>query len=103
MNSSCSGACPVDITSTLVGSLVANQFPDWSQRLVRIVQPGGWDNRTFRLGDDLLVRIRPAKAGLDLRRRNRPILRQKRVDLAAVGRCTHPRAEVRARSTALPA
>lgn len=50
-------ACPVEITSTLVESLVADQFPDWSGRLVRRVEPGGWDNRTFRLGDDLLVRL----------------------------------------------
>jgi aminoglycoside phosphotransferase (APT) family kinase protein len=25
--------------------------------LLSLVQPGGWDNRTFRLGDDLLVRL----------------------------------------------
>ena len=47
----------VEITSALVESLVASQFPDWSQRAVRLVEPGGWDNRTFRLGDELLVRL----------------------------------------------
>ena len=57
MDPSTCDACPVEITSTLVESLVANQFPDWSRRLVRFVEPGGWDNRTFRLGDDLLVRL----------------------------------------------
>ena len=57
MDPSTSDDCPVKITSTLVESLVAEQFPDWSRRVVRIVQPGGWDNRTFRLGDDLLVRL----------------------------------------------
>ncbi|RYZ05155.1 MAG: aminoglycoside phosphotransferase family protein [Myxococcales bacterium] len=48
---------PVEITPTLVESLVAEQFPQWSRRAVRVVQPGGWDNRTFRLGDELLVRL----------------------------------------------
>jgi len=57
MDPSTNGACPVEITSTLVEALVANQFPDWAPRLIRIVEPGGWDNRTFRLGDDLLVRL----------------------------------------------
>jgi aminoglycoside phosphotransferase (APT) family kinase protein len=57
MDPSTGDACPVEITSTLVESLVASQFPDWSGRSVRILEPGGWDNRTFRLGDDLLVRL----------------------------------------------
>ena len=50
-------ACPVEITATLVEALIANQFPDWSRRFVRAVEPGGWDNRSFRLGEDLLVRL----------------------------------------------
>ncbi len=57
MDPSSSDACPVEITSTLVEALVANQFPEWSRRVSRLVEPGGWDNRTFRLGDDLLVRL----------------------------------------------
>ena len=57
MDPSTADACPVEVDSTLVESLIAQQFPDWSRRLVTIVQPGGWDNRTFRLGDDLLVRL----------------------------------------------
>lgn len=51
------GDCPVELDLTLVQSLVAEQFPVWSRRVVRRVEPGGWDNRTFRLGDDLLVRL----------------------------------------------
>jgi aminoglycoside phosphotransferase (APT) family kinase protein len=57
MGASSSEDCPVEITSTLVRALVDKQFPDWSQRPVEKVEPGGWDNRTFRLGNDLSVRL----------------------------------------------
>jgi aminoglycoside phosphotransferase (APT) family kinase protein len=46
---------PID--SALVTRLIAAQFPQWAGRPVRPVEPGGNDNRTFRLGDDLLVRL----------------------------------------------
>lgn len=45
------------ITTALVSELIATQFPSWSTLSVQPVRPGGWDNRTFRLGDDLLVRL----------------------------------------------
>ena len=45
------------IDEALVERLVATQFPQWRELAVRLVSPGGWDNRTFRLGDDLLVRL----------------------------------------------
>ncbi len=45
------------ITEELVGQLVAAQFPHWATLPVHAVMPGGWDNRTFRLGDGLLVRL----------------------------------------------
>ena len=41
----------------LVRRLLEGQFPRWAHLPVRPVVPGGWDNRTFRLGDDLLVRL----------------------------------------------
>jgi aminoglycoside phosphotransferase (APT) family kinase protein len=47
----------LSITAELVSSLVGEQFPQWSGRGVVPVEPGGWDNRTFRLGEDLLVRL----------------------------------------------
>jgi aminoglycoside phosphotransferase (APT) family kinase protein len=47
----------IAISAELVSSLVARQFPEWSTRVVRAVTPGGWDNRTFRLGEDMLVRL----------------------------------------------
>lgn len=40
-----------------VRQLVEEQFPLWSQRPVTPVPEPGWDNLTFRLGDDLLVRL----------------------------------------------
>lgn len=41
----------------LVRQLVASQFPRWAHLPVRPVEVDGWDNRTFRLGDDLSVRL----------------------------------------------
>lgn len=52
----------VTIDADLVERLVAGQFPQWAGLPVCAVEPGGWDNRTFRLGHDMLVRL-PSKAG----------------------------------------
>lgn len=41
----------------LVRRLVAAQFPQWAGLAVTPVDPGGWDNRTFRLGSELSVRL----------------------------------------------
>lgn len=51
----------MDIDVTLVRSLVAAQFPQWAGLPVRPVERSGWDNRTFRLGDDLSVRLPSAE------------------------------------------
>lgn len=45
------------IDEDLIRRLVASQFPQWAALSIRQVMPGGWDNRTFRLGDDMLVRL----------------------------------------------
>ena len=50
------------IDERLVRRLVAAQFPQWAGMPVRAVIPGGNDNRTFRLGDELSVRL-PSAAG----------------------------------------
>jgi aminoglycoside phosphotransferase (APT) family kinase protein len=50
------------ITADLVRRLLAEQFPAWSSLPVRPVPTDGWDNRTYRLGDHLLVRL-PSAAG----------------------------------------
>lgn len=45
------------IDESLVQQLVASQFPEWANLTVRRIQPGGWDNVTFRLGDRMAVRL----------------------------------------------
>lgn len=37
--------------------LIAAQFPEWAGLEVRAVDAQGWDNCTFRLGDEMLVRL----------------------------------------------
>ncbi|WP_226961468.1 MULTISPECIES: aminoglycoside phosphotransferase family protein [Streptomyces] len=41
----------------LVRRLLAAQFPEWAALPVRRVADEGWDNRTFRLGEELVVRL----------------------------------------------
>jgi len=55
-------AMNVDIDASLVRRLVAAQFPPWADLLITPAVPQGWDNRTFRLGADLSVRL-PSAAG----------------------------------------
>jgi aminoglycoside phosphotransferase (APT) family kinase protein len=50
------------ITPELVSRLVATQFPRWAHLPVRPVELDGWDNTTFRLGEDLAVRLPSADA-----------------------------------------
>jgi len=45
------------ITPELVSRLVTAQFPHWAGLPVRPVPRDGWDNTTFRLGDDMSVRL----------------------------------------------
>ena len=45
------------ITPELVSRLVGAQFPQWAGLAVRRVEPGGWDNITFRLGPEMSVRL----------------------------------------------
>ena len=47
----------MELNDALVRRLVDAQFPQWAHLPIRQVVPGGWDNRTFRLGQDLLVRL----------------------------------------------
>src|SRR5207342_3970378 len=46
-----------DITADVAARLVALQFPQWADLPVVPVALDGWDNTTFRLGDELLVRL----------------------------------------------
>ncbi|MER7500537.1 aminoglycoside phosphotransferase family protein [Nonomuraea pusilla] len=51
-----------DIDEALVSKLIEHQFPRWAHLPVVAASPQGWDNRTFRLGDELTVRL-PSAAG----------------------------------------
>ncbi|WP_446215478.1 aminoglycoside phosphotransferase family protein [Micromonospora sp. IBHARD004] len=51
---------PIDVA--LVRRLIATQFPRWADLPVRPVAVGGWDNRTFHLGDAMTVRL-PSAVG----------------------------------------
>ncbi|GLF99196.1 aminoglycoside phosphotransferase family protein [Streptomyces yaizuensis] len=50
-----------DIDTDIVRTLVAEQFPEWGGLAIRPVARQGWDNRTFRLGDALSVRLPSAE------------------------------------------
>jgi aminoglycoside phosphotransferase (APT) family kinase protein len=45
------------IDAALVQRLVASQFPQWSHLPVVPVAVDGWDNRTYRLGNDMTARL----------------------------------------------
>jgi aminoglycoside phosphotransferase (APT) family kinase protein len=47
----------VEINEFLVNRLIKAQFPYWQELPIQQVLPGGWDNRTFRLGEKMLVRM----------------------------------------------
>ena len=48
---------PLQIDGELVRSLISDQFPNWANLPITPVPHQGHDNRTFRLGDDLSVRL----------------------------------------------
>lgn len=50
------------IDTDLVRRLVDAQFPQWRDLPVSPVASGGWDNRTFHLGDEMTVRLPSAAA-----------------------------------------
>jgi aminoglycoside phosphotransferase (APT) family kinase protein len=45
------------IDVTLARRLIDSQFPQWSELPITAVELDGWDNRTFRLGSELTVRL----------------------------------------------
>lgn len=49
------------IDADLVRRLIAAQFPQWAHLDVRPVAAGGWDNRTFHLGEQMSVRLPSAR------------------------------------------
>jgi aminoglycoside phosphotransferase (APT) family kinase protein len=51
----------LSITPQLVRALIEQQFPQWARLQIVPVEPGGCDNRTFRLGDAMAVRLPSAE------------------------------------------
>lgn len=47
----------MDISVSLVQELITQQFPQWADLTITPVSLQGWDNRTFHLGADMLVRM----------------------------------------------
>lgn len=45
------------IDVALVRKLIDSQFPQWKHLPIKPVAHGGWDNRTFHLGENMLVRL----------------------------------------------
>jgi aminoglycoside phosphotransferase (APT) family kinase protein len=54
-----------EVDEQLARRLVGSQFPQWAGLPIRPVELSGWDNRTFRLGDELSVRL-PSSASYRL-------------------------------------
>ena len=51
-----------EITTHLVEALIQQQFPKWAELKIEPVKQSGWDNRTFHLGDQMLVRLPSAES-----------------------------------------
>ena len=45
------------IDARLVHRLITEQFPHWAHLTIKPVEFGGWDNRTFHLGEQMTVRL----------------------------------------------
>lgn len=68
----------IEIDVTLVKQLIRAQFPEWAELPVAPVENGGWDNRTFHLGDSMSVRLpgaQPYVAQVEKEHRWLPVLR----------------------------
>ena len=55
----------VTVDTSQVRRLILSQFPKWSDLHIRPVDSSGWDNDTFHLGDEMLVRM-PSAADYEL-------------------------------------
>lgn len=47
----------IEVLPETVSALVAEQFPQWAHLPVKPVEHSGWNNRSFRLGDTMVVRL----------------------------------------------
>lgn len=65
------------IDTALVQHLLTEQFPHWADLPITAAVPQGWDNRTFRLGDTMSMRLPSAESyvwQIEKERRWLPIL-----------------------------
>lgn len=51
----------LNIETELVHRLVTHQFPEWKNLYIKPVANSGWDNKTFHLGDQMLIRMPSAE------------------------------------------
>ncbi|MUO79194.1 phosphotransferase [Agrobacterium vitis] len=49
------------ISVELVQRLIADQFPQFSLLAIQPIIPGGWNNRSFRLGSEMIIRMPSAQ------------------------------------------
>lgn len=47
----------LDITVSLATELITEQFSQWDHLPIKPIELSGWDNRTFRLGDAMSIRL----------------------------------------------
>ena len=47
----------MEINTSLVQSLIRDQFSEWQDLEIKPVAKSGHDNRTFHLGDDMAIRL----------------------------------------------
>ncbi len=50
-----------EVPVEIVRELIAAQFPEYANLPIKAVEPNGWDNRTFRLGNQLSIRLPSAE------------------------------------------
>ncbi len=55
----------IEITELLAKELIAEQFPNWPNLSIKSVEFSGHDNRTFHLGDEMLIRLPSAEKYVD--------------------------------------
>ena len=53
---------PFEITIDLARKLIDEQFPEFASLLITSVEKQGHDNRTYRLGNDMLIRMPTAES-----------------------------------------
>lgn len=51
----------IDVEHRQVRALIDDQFPQFSGLSIEAIKPGGWNNRSFRLGEGYVVRLPSAK------------------------------------------